>query len=265
MKERNKILSIRCGAAAIVLTVWWLASIWSSNARFVVSTPGAVLVELKNLFLGKAIYLDMAVTVSEACSGILIGTFVGSITGIILWFFRTTGKAFKPLIVVGANIPVLAFAPLFILWFGIGFSMKVALAVFVTFFVSVSQAYQGAIATDRTYVSTLLGFNAQRRQILFLAIIPASFDSVLNSFRINVGMGLLGAFIGEFVASESGLGHFVLRAASLYQAERVVAGAVCIVGIALLLDYAAGQVSKRKDVLIQAITVPGMFRKARSG
>lgn len=159
------------------------------------------------------------------------------------------------------TLPVFAFAPLMIVWFGIGYSMKVALAAFSTVFVAFNQANKGAKLVDSKYIDMLKGMNAGRKQIFKIVIIPGSIDWVLSSMRLNVGFGLLGAFIGEFISSNDGLGYLILRAGSLYNIPRALAASIGIIILALLLDYVASLIEKKRHLIIQFLSVSKRVRK----
>jgi NitT/TauT family transport system permease protein len=215
-----------------------------------------VFAEFKQLLLVENLTYHFLITSSEAVIGLLIGTVVGAGVGLSLWYSETAAATARPFIIALGTLPIFAFAPLMIVWFGIGFSMKVALATFSTVFVAFNQAYRGATSVSNEYVDVLRGMNASRHQIFAKVIVPGSLDWVLSSMRLNVGFGLLGAFIGEFVASSKGLGYLILRAAGLYNIPRALAAAIGITVLALLLDFLARYVEKHRHVLVQILSVP---------
>jgi NitT/TauT family transport system permease protein len=174
----------------------------------------------------------------------------------LLWFSENVARAARPFVLALGTLPIFAFAPLMIVWFGIGFSMKVAMATFSTIFIAFNQAHRGASLVSKNFVDVMRGMGASRSQVFYKVIVPGSLDWVLSSMRLNVGFGLLGAFIGEFVASDRGLGYIILRAGSFYNIPRALAAAVGITVLAVLLDGAARQTEKRRYVLIQWLSVP---------
>ena len=95
-----------------------------------------------------------------------------------------------------------------------------------------------------------------RRTIFHKVIVPGSLTWVLSSMRLNVGLGLLGAFLGEFIASQAGLGHVILRAAALYDVPRALAAALGIAILALLFDYGAQFVEGRQLRIMELLSVP---------
>ena len=256
MKNRVKIVAIQITIALMFFVLWEVIGRASSTAFFFVGTPLTTLSELRQLITEGHFVLHFLTTGFEALSGLLIGTLVGSGAGLALWYSDTTDRIARPFVLGLGTLPVFAFAPLMIVWFGIGLKMKVALAVFSTVFVAFTQSHRGATSVSSEYIDVLKGMNATRKQIFAKVIVPGSLDWVLSSMRLNVGFGLLGAFIGEFIAANKGLGFVILRAASLYNVPRVMAAAIGITILAITLDRMAQAVENRRHAIIQLISVP---------
>ncbi len=196
------------------------------------------------------------VTGIEAVVGLTIGTLIGLGFGLSLWFSDRAARISKPFVIILGSLPIIAFAPLMIIWFGIGIEMKIALAALSTLFIAFNQAYRGVRSVSDSYVDVMRGMNAPRRQTFVKVIIPGSMDWMFSSMRLNVGFGLLGAFIGEFIASDKGLGYLILRASALYNVPRALAAAAGIAVLALLLDAVGSWIEKHRYVLVQFISVP---------
>jgi NitT/TauT family transport system permease protein len=97
---------------------------------------------------------------------------------------------------------------------------------------------------------------APRSLIFIKAIIPGSLNGVLQSMRLNIGLGLLGAFLGEFIASQAGLGYIILRASSLYDIPRAYAAAIGIGILALVFDRVAALVEDKSLRIVEIVSVP---------
>jgi NitT/TauT family transport system permease protein len=146
-----------------------------------------------------------------------------------------------------------------IIWFGIGIEMKIALAALSTLFISFNQAHRGATSVSKEYVEVMTGMDAPRSKTFLKVIIPGSMDWMFSSMRLNVGFGLLGAFIGEFIASDQGLGYLILRASALYNVPRALAAAAGIALLALALDTIGRWVEAHRYVIVQSISVPRLI------
>jgi NitT/TauT family transport system permease protein len=258
--DRIKIYFWRLAICAVLAGVWESLGRSSANAFFFIGSPSAVLSELLGLIASEGLMGHFLITGSEALLGMAVGTVVGASFGLVLWYSESITIVARPFIIGFGTLPVFAFAPLMIVWFGIGFGMKVALSAFSTVFVAFNQANKGATSVQASYIDTLSGMNAKRNQIFWKTVVPGSIDWVLSSMRLNVGFGLLGAFIGEFVASDVGLGFLILRAGGLYNIPRALAAAVGIVVLALLLDGLARHTERHSHQLVQWLSVPRILR-----
>lgn len=256
VRRTKKVLGLQLAVAIAWLCLWEIAGRSSDNVFFLIGTPSAVFREFKQLLFFEKLHYHFLITSGEALIGLIIGTLVGAGVGLSLWYSETAAATARPFIITLGTLPIFAFAPLMIVWFGIGFGMKVALATFSTVFVAFNQSYRGATLVSQEYVDVLRGMNASRHQIFSKVIIPGSLDWVLSSMRLNVGFALLGAFIGEFVASDKGLGYLILRAAGLYNIPRALAAAIGITVLALFLDFVARYVEGHRHVLVQILSVP---------
>jgi NitT/TauT family transport system permease protein len=132
-----------------------------------------------------------------------------------------------------------------IMWFGTGILAKVIMAGIAAFCVSVSQAFAGAKEAASQYGRLLKALQVQPRHAVRYFLAPAAVSWVVQGARINISLAIVGAFAGEFISSEIGLGHYVLKAAGLYHTAKVLAGVLAFVAIALFLDRLVAAASRR--------------------
>ncbi len=194
---------------------------------------------------------DMLVTGIEALAGFVIGITLGTLVGFLLWYSARTAKIFRPYIIILGTIPVFAFAPVIIIWFGIGISMKIALAAFGTFLIALTQSYEGAKSVNEQEYRLLRLYGATRLQMLQKVVFPSSLSWVLASMKLNVGFAILGAFIGEFISSNVGLGYFMIKSGGLYDIPGVFAGGFFLVLLSLLFNVVVKEVEKNKLKIIE--------------
>jgi NitT/TauT family transport system permease protein len=153
------------------------------------------------------------------------------------------------------SIPIFAIAPMMLVWFGIGIEMKIAMAVLSTIFVALSHAYRGGRSVPPE-MRLLFELNrADERATFRKLVFPLSLDWVFASLRLNANLALLGVFVGEYMASERGLGHAMLQAGSLYRVANVLAAALAMIILVVLIDRSVGAVERRRHRLIQWFAV----------
>jgi NitT/TauT family transport system permease protein len=252
-------------ASILMFLVLLLAWEWAASAdaaiRFFTGSPSLIARQFSELVVDEQFRRSFFVTGFEAFVGLIIGATVGSVSGLLAFRFRRIAPLVAPLILGIGSIPVLAFAPLMIVWFGIGLTMKVALAAITTFFVSFAQALRGAQSMSAEQLDIFRAMRATESQMFWKAIVPGSLSWVLGSMRLNAGFCLLGAFVGEFISSDQGLGYTILRASSLYDMPRALAASVGILMLGLAFDFVARFVEWNKDTIAQVLSVPILLRR----
>lgn len=252
-------LPIQIALTIVILGFWEAAGRLSATFAFILATPTAIGAELFKMLSDENLEWHFLVTGMEAVIGLTIGTLIGLGFGLSLWFSDRVANISRPFVIVLGSFPIIAFAPLMIIWFGIGIEMKIALAALSTLFIAFDQAYRGVREVSETYVDVMRGMNAPRGHTFVKVVIPGSMAWLFSSMRLNIGFGLLGAFIGEFIASDKGLGYLILRASALYNVPRALAAAAGIALLALLLNSVGNWIEKHRYVIIQFISVPRLL------
>jgi NitT/TauT family transport system permease protein len=241
----------------IALAAWEVTALLFHRVEFAIARPTEIGGELWDLLRGWRVLLwHIAATGGAALAGLTLGTFFGTVLGLLTWFSRSTANVLRPFVLALGAMPILAIAPLMIIWFGIGIQMKIALACLSTIFVAFAQSSRGAENVSSSYVDVLRGMKASGKHIFTQVVVPGSLDWVFSAMRLNAGLALLGAFIGEFIASNIGLGYLVLRAASLYNVPRAIAASLFIVTLALAFDWLGGRIEKHRNRLINLFCLP---------
>lgn len=195
--------------------------------------PSAVAIEFKNWAASGQLATDPRVTLTEAGLGFLIGSIIGGLTGFVLGWVRRLGDLFEPFVLSLYTLPKIALAPLFVLWFGIGVINKVMFAAMLVFFMVFFTTYQGTRQVDRDLVENARRLGARPWDIWTKIAIPHSLVWVLTGIRIGLPYALIGAIVGEFVASEAGVGFRI--ATSFFNTATVFAGLVVLMVISLIL------------------------------
>ncbi|WP_024507880.1 ABC transporter permease [Bradyrhizobium sp. ARR65] len=216
-------------------------ALWETGVRagwisaFLVGSPLGIFAVAWKMITGGELLADTWFTLFEAILGFVIGTIIGSLLGLALWYSVFVARLVEPFIVAINSVPKIALAPIVVLWFGTGLISKVALSVSLTAIVALIAAYQAAKDADVDLQSLLISMGASKHQVFFKAVVPSTLPAIIATFRINIGFGLVGAVVGEFISSQRGLGHLIYTASSLYDLDTVWAGlfTLMIMGFAL--------------------------------
>ena len=188
---------------------------------------------------GKGSFLqDAGITVLETLLGLVSGSLLGMAVGLILPQLRLLSNVFEPFLMVLNGIPVIVIAPLFILWLGLGILSKIGISVYIVFFAMFIPVYTASLRLDTTFVDALRVMGASHNQIFWKVIVPSSLPSVYTGLKIGSGLALIGAVIGEFVASRSGLGHMILYASGTLDTPTLYLGIITLALFAAILSFA---------------------------
>jgi NitT/TauT family transport system permease protein len=180
------------------------------------SQPSAIFNTLTIFFTAGDAWTDIAFTFRSTIFGFLIGTTAGSILGLSFWWSRNYAAIVQPYIICFESIPKLALAPLIILVFGLGLTSKVAIASALTLVVSTLTTYAGVKALDPDGEKLFYSLGATRFQVFRKLVVPFCLPWIISVLRVNIGLALTGAIVGEFIASQHGLGRQILYAGQTY-------------------------------------------------
>jgi len=236
MKKRVFNIFIGLLPLVVFLLMWEFVLSVSDRNIFLFSSPSRVFHSfLENIMNGTLLY-DTLATGQEAFYGFLIGNISGAIIGLSLWYSKRVANLTRPYIIAIGAVPIFAIAPMMIMWFGTGLYAKVMMSALSTVIIAITQSFEGARQVDEQQIKLFHSFGASRNQIFRKLIVPSSLVWLFNSLRLNVGFALLGAFIGEFISADKGLGHRILKAGGTYDVSLVLSSVILFIFLALLFS-----------------------------
>lgn len=243
---RSSLLVLLCQIAvlAVLLAAWEFATASSSLSSFLFGSPSAVFGFLVQMVRDGSIVTDTKITGLETLLGFVIGNVLGTMIGLALWYSRFVSRVVQPFVVALGSIPIIALAPICIIWFGTGLASKVAMATLSVVVVALVTAYKGALTVDIDQINMMRTLGASKRHIFAKLIVPASLGDIFAGLKLTVGFALIGAIIGEFMSSSQGLGHAIFKAGSLYIIPKVFAALVVTIALALCLTYVVGKIER---------------------
>jgi NitT/TauT family transport system permease protein len=241
--SRRLAIAIMLVSLAVPLALWSAVSYAGIVPSMFLPTPTAVLKAGYEMFVNDNLILDVFTSCVRVLSGFLVAAIVGVPIGIAMGTFYSMDSLFAPLVGTVRYMPVAAFVPLIVIWVGLGEESKiliVTLGVVLYNAIMVADAVK-FIPNEMINVAYTLGAN--RWDVLFRVIIPATFPSVLDTLRVNISVGWNYLMIAELVAAQSGLGFKIIQAQRFLQTEKVLF-CIAIIGlIGLAIDYGLKQLS----------------------
>ncbi|MBL1085164.1 ABC transporter permease [Streptomyces actinomycinicus] len=175
-------------------------------------------------------------TLYEALLGWVIGVVAGILLGIALGRIRLLAEVLGPYIKVLNSIPRIVLAPIFLIWFGLGPSSKVASAVVLVFFPVFFNAFQGAREVDRNLVANARILGASDRRVTLQVVIPSATSWIFTSLHVSFGFALIGAIVGEYIGATKGIGLLVAQSQNTFNAAGVYAAMVILAVVALVAE-----------------------------
>lgn len=229
---------------AAVLLVWqWAADRWFDV--IFTSRPSEIWSRLVEWQEDGVLWSNTWVTIQEIIYGFALGAAAGVVSGFVLASATVLYRVLDPFIMALYSIPKVALAPLFIVWFGIGMHMKVLLAAATVFFLVFLNTVAGVREVDRGLVDAVRLMGGGRWHVTFKVVLPASMTGVLTGLKVAIPYALIGAVIGELVASNRGLGYLINDAAAQFDTAGVFATLVVLSVIAAVLNLLVGLLDRR--------------------
>lgn len=225
----------RFGIAFGIIALWQIVADTHLINVSLWSKPSDVGVEFLRTLRDGSLWNDASYTFTSTILGFIIGTTSGSAIGLSFWWSTTYAKIFEPYLIVFEGLPKLALAPIVVLVLGLGIESKIGMAVALTIVISALTTYTGMRAVDRDLVRMVFSLGATRWQVFSKVILPGTFPAVLSALRINIGLALAGAIVGEFIGSQRGLGRSISYAAQTYNIALIWAGVFTLSLLAIAL------------------------------
>ena len=226
---RWRVLGHEFGPVLVTILIFIAAMLvweWSSGRivkELFVSKPSLVWDRFWELTEDGVLARNTWVTLQEAFWGFMGGALVGGIMGLIMGRNEFLAKVLTPFVVAFFTMPKLALAPLFIIWFGIGLEMKIVLTATVVYFPVFMSTFAGAREVSAELVSIVKVMGGDRYYIVRNIVLPSALTWFFVGLKLSVPFALLGAVVGELIASFEGTGFLLRRAAGQFDTGGVFA------------------------------------------
>jgi ABC-type nitrate/sulfonate/bicarbonate transport system permease component len=246
-QSRQRLASrlVQAGFLVVLLALWYLATTrWGIN-RLLLPNPVAVWHQLMDVLASGEYLPDLRVTLTELAVAFALSMTSGTLIG---YFVSRSGysiRVFEPLFAGIYSIPVILLLPLYVLFFGLGMSSKIALGTTISFFPIVLSTIAGFSNVDRPLVVAARSMGASDYHLFRYVLLPAALPIILGGLRMGFTVALLSILGSETIASLAGLGHHIVELAEGMDMARMFAYIVFVVAIAALLNSAVSALEAR--------------------
>jgi len=258
--REEKIRAIISGYFMPATTLLLLVGIWEGVCRafhipiWLLPSPSAIVNRLIQ-FLPLLLY-HAYVTFYESILGFIVGVALAVPISIAIAYSRMLQNTIYPILLVFQTVPKVAIAPIIVLWFGLGLESKIVIAFLVSFFVIVVNLTTGFLTAPPELIDIVRLLNASKTQIFLKIRLPYAMPFFFSGLKSAITLSIVGAVIGEFVASSEGLGYVILAAAPQLDTDIAFAAIFLLSAIGLALFGAMH--------ILERTLIPWAFRETRT-
>jgi NitT/TauT family transport system permease protein len=195
------------GLFAIVL--WEVVVRWGDFPAFILPSPARVLQRFGLALNDGSLLRHTGATLMEVVPGLFIGVILATVFGYLLAKSHMLERMLSPYLVASQAIPIVAIAPLLVIWFGPGMFSKVLICALIVFFPVLVNTVVGVRAVPENLRDLMRSMHATPLQMLFYLEVPAALPVFLGGLRIGATLSVIGAVVGEFVGADRGLGFLI--------------------------------------------------------
>ncbi|NEZ45742.1 ABC transporter permease [Clostridium niameyense] len=217
----------------ILIGMWQIVVDEGNIPKYILVSPKDIVITLFKILPN--IKSHIYITLKEAMLGFFISIILALIIVILMDNITIIKKSLYPILIISQTVPVIAVAPLFIMWFGFGMLPKVISVILVCFFPIVISLLDGLDSVDKDMVNLLYSMGANKIQIFKYVKFPASMTNFFSGLRIAATYSIMGAVIGEWLGGDVGLGVYMLRVKRSYALDKVFAVILIIIALSMAL------------------------------
>ena len=226
---------------AIMLAIWWGIAELELVRRILLPGPTETFEELwsitGNILSGGHVAEGLWITTKEVIFGFIAAAFFGFVLGVVVGETRLGKRAVMPYLVALNALPKVAFAPVFVAWFGFGFGVnsKIVMAMFIAFFPVIVDTAAGLYAVDADTLMLFQSMESSRWQTLRKLKLPSALPYIFAGLKTAAVFSVVGAVVGEYLGGGKGLGELIRLSAQTLRIDRVFAMIVYLGVIGLIL------------------------------
>ena len=194
---KNKLINYAIILSQLLILIF-LILLWQFLANhnlintFITSSPKNILNTIINLYQTNDLFHHIWVTTYETVISFSLGTILGIIIAIILWYNKFLYKVVDPYLTILNSLPKVSLGPILIIWVGANIKSIIVMALLISVIITIITVYNGFISTDYNKIKLLKSFNANKFQILKYLILPSNYPTIISSLKINISMSLIG-------------------------------------------------------------------------
>ena len=204
------------------LGLWELLASCGVIDPFITSSPSRIFAKLGQMLATKTILNHVSITLYETLMAFAISTLIGLVVAICLFLCMPLKQIAEPYLIILNSLPKIALGPLIIIWMGVGTKAIVTMGVLICVVITIVSLLNGYMSIEQEKIMLLKSMGANKMQILFKLVLPASLPNFISVLKINVGMAWVGVIMGEYLSSKAGLGYLLVYGGQVFQLDLVM-------------------------------------------
>jgi NitT/TauT family transport system permease protein len=235
--RRRSVRRVVTTIASIVggLAIWELVGLFVVKNTLFLATPSSSLTALYAMWIDGSLQKAMLISGEEIFIGFFIAVIAGTLIGLLTASFENVSLVLTPWISGFYASPIVALAPLLILWFGVGIWSKIAVVISLVIFPMIINTEAGIKQADAQLIEASRSFGASRIQIFTKVSLPSALPYIIAGLRLGVGRGLIGVVIGELAGSRGGLGYLINNASQVFNMPQLFASVIVLAAAGIVL------------------------------
>jgi len=225
-------------AVALFFAAWQAVFLVVPFNPLFISKPSLIAKALLDLIQSGQLFDDLRVSAAPFCYGLGSAAVVGVVVGVVMGWRTRVGYALDPLMTVLYASPLVALAPLVVVFLGVGVTGKAIIVFALAVFPFVFNAYAGVRAVDPLLVNVIRSLGGGEKDLYLKLVLPSILPYVVAGARIAIGRALVGVLVGEFFAASEGIGYAIARFGDLFALDRMFACILTVMAIAIALTEA---------------------------
>lgn len=243
--SKRKIIISRILILVIFIGLWQIAADLKWIDPFLTSSPSRVIKSFISLYEDGNLLNHILVTCYETIIGFTLGTVLGGIIAVILWWCPFVSKILDPYLVVLNALPKVALAPIIIFWIGNGKPAIIVITLLISIVTTIISILTGFNEIEDEKIMLMKTFGASKIQMLKFLVFPYSIPVFISALKINVGLSWVGVIMGEFLVAKEGLGFLIIYGGQVAQLDMVMMSIVILSIVAFLMYEIVAVVQKK--------------------
>lgn len=250
-KEKTKTFFVHFSRIALLFAIlgfWELVAYKNWVDPFIISSPSRIINQTKLLIESGSLSLHVTTTLLETIYAFLLSTIIGFIFAIILYSTTFIRRVFEPYLVILNSLPKIALGPLIIIWVGVGTKAIVTMGILICVVITTINLLNSYLEVPQEKIMLLKSMGANKLQIMWHLIFPATLPAFMSTLKINLGMAWVGVIMGEYLSSKAGLGYLLVYAGQIFKLDLVM---TAIIILCILSGLMYGFISILEKIILK--------------